>query len=378
MAINIIHVSNLTFSGSWFERLVLTLHDRKISQNLVTLNAAELKFTSARPKDLEIYSPRSPVRLLRYVEALFLIRNAKIKGKQNFLFAQGHEEAIVSSIAAKLLGIEFGLVHHVQPLFFRELMGRKPLKGFIHHALYKFYIRRASLIQSLSLDVTESLLRIGVHPKKILPLPHGIDFEVFREKILESNPLILSSDNFPIILMVGRLSWEKNYTLAIESFRELASEFKKAKLLIAGIGPMEAELRELVDQYFLEEKVQFLGYVSNVPRLMVDADALLHLSLTESYGQIYIEASLADLPIISFPVGMAQELKNLNCSEIEILDSRDPIVIARIIGSLCNKSLSRRQKRKLDPEQFSMHSEENVLQNMANYLEDFGQPKYDL
>ena len=377
MAINIIHVSNLTFGGSWFERLILTLHQRKISQNLITLNAEEIKFASPCPEDLEIYSPRSTLRLLRYVEALILIRNAKIKGKQNFLFAQGHEEAIVSSIAAKLLGIEFGLVHHVQPLFFQELMGRQPLKGFIHHTLYKLYIRRASLIQSLSLDVTESLLNIGVHPKKILPLPHGINFEIFSEKIIESNSLIQRSDNFPVILMVGRLSWEKNYVLAIEIFRALASEFKKAKLLIAGIGPMEAELRELVNQYFLEQKVQFLGHVSNVPRLMVEADVLLHLSMTESYGQIYIEAALADLPIVSFPVGMAQELKNLNSPEIEILDSRDPIAISRIIGSLCNGSLPNRQKRKLDPEQFSMHNEKNVLQGIANYLEDFGQAQYD-
>jgi glycosyltransferase involved in cell wall biosynthesis len=140
---------------------------------------------------------------------------------------------------------------------------------------------------------------------------------------------------------------------------------------------MNSQLRELVNKYFLEQKVEFLGHVSNVPRLMVEADALLHLSVTESYGQIYIEASLADLPIISFPVGMAQELKNLNCSEIEILDSRDPIVIARIIGSLCNKSLSNRQKRKINPEQFSIHNEKNVLQSMANYLEDFGQPQHD-
>jgi glycosyltransferase involved in cell wall biosynthesis len=374
MVINIIHVSNLTFSGSWFERLVLTLHERKISQNLVTLNSEEVMFASARPKDMEIYSPRSGLRLIRYVEALILIRKAKIKGKQNFLFAQGHEEAVVCSIAAKLLRIEFGLVHHVQPSFFPELIRKKPLKGFIHYALYKFYIRRASLTQSLSSDVTETLIGIGVQPNKIVSLPHGINFEIFGEKNLESEPLYQRPDNFPVILMVGRLSWEKNYALALESFKELTSEFKNAKLLIAGIGPMDAELRELVKEYLLEQKVEFLGYVSNVPRLMVEADVLLHLSLSESYGQIYIEASLADLPIISFPVGVLQELQRLNVSEIEILNSKDPTVIARVIGSLCKESLFNRKKHKLDPELFAIHNEKNVFRNMANYLEDFGQP----
>ncbi len=373
MAVNIIHISKLTFNGSWFERLVLTLHDRKISQNIVTLNSHEIFFSATRPKDIQIYSPKNSLKIFRLIEVLFLVHQGKNKEKQNFLFAQGHEEAIVCLIAAKLLGIEFGLVHHVQPLFFPELMKTKPFKGFVHYTLYKLYIRRASLIQSLSSDVTESLLRIGVNPDKIIPLPLGINFEIFYEKFSESKAFIEKSDSFPVILMVGRLSWEKNYKLAIDSFREFTSKFKNAKLLIAGIGPLDSELRELVNKYSLEQKVQFLGHVSNVPRLMAQADFLLHLSLSESYGQIYIEASLADLPIITFPVGIVRELKSTVFSEIEIVTSKDPANIARIMGSFCEKSLSSREKHKQDPAMFAFHNEKNVLREIASYLEDFGE-----
>jgi glycosyltransferase involved in cell wall biosynthesis len=373
MGLSIIHVSNLSLNGSWFEKLVLTLHQRDISQNLITLNSSEVIFSSGIPEDMKIYSPKSSFRILRYVKVISLIRMATSKRKQNFLFAQGHEEAIVCSVAARILGIEFGLVHHVQPLFFPELMHRKRLKGLIHYELYKYYIRRASLIQSLSLDVTESLTRLGVHSNKIVCLAHGIDFEEFAEKITESKSTSRKLDHFPILLMVGRLSWEKNYPLALESFRRLNSEFKNAKLLIAGIGPMDTQLREMVNQYNLEKEVEFLGYVSNIPGLMIEADALLHLSLSESYGQIYVEACLADLPIISYPVGIIKELKDMNIPEITILSSKDPAVIAANIASLSENTLIGRKKHGFNPQPYAIHDERYVLQSIAKYLEDFGQ-----
>ena len=137
---------------------------------------------------------------------------------------------------------------------------------------------------------------------------------------------------------------------------------------------MEGELRELANQYGLGHKVEFLGFVSNVPRLMLEADALLHLSLSESYGQIYIEAALVDLPVISFPVGVIQELKDLNDLEITILDSKDSIVIAETMSSLSKNVLPTRSKRPYNPQQFALHDERNVLQSMAKYLEDYGLP----
>jgi glycosyltransferase involved in cell wall biosynthesis len=307
------------------------------------------------------------------VEVISLIRRASSTRKQNFLFAQGHEESIICAIAAKIFRIKFGLVHHVQPLFFPELMRRKRLKGYIHYELYKFYIRRASLIQSLSLDVTESLIRLGVCTNKIVRLAHGIDFEEFAEKITKSKSTSQKLDEFPILLMVGRLSWEKNYPLALESFRILHSEFKFAKLLIAGIGPMDNQLREMVKQYNLDQKVEFLGYVSNIPRLMIEADALLHLSLSESYGQAYIEACLADLPIISFSVGIVKELKDMNIPEITILKSKDPAEISLNIASLCENTLKDRKRQGFNPQPYAIHDERYVLHGIAKYLEDFGQ-----
>ena len=372
MRLNIIHVSNLSLNGSWFEKLVLTLYERNISQNLVTVNSSEVIFSSSNPENMKIYSPKSRFRILRYIEVIDFIRMARSNREQNFLFAQGHEESIICSIAARIFGLEFGLVHHVQPSFFPELMKRKRLRGFLHYELYKYYIRRASLIQSLSSNVTESLERLGVHQNKMVFLGHGIDFEEFAEKVAHSMPSLRNSANFPILLMVGRLSWEKNHILALESFKQLCVRSEKAMLVIAGVGPMNEELNEFVRKNNLEKKVEFLGYVSNVPKLMLEADALLHMSMSESYGQIYLEACLVDLPVISYPVGIINELKNMNNPEIAILNSKEPAVVAANIASLCENTLKGRKKHGFNPQPYAIHDERYVLQGIAEYLEDLG------
>ena len=372
MELNIIHVSNLSLDGSWFEKLLQTLNQKNTAQSLVTLNSSKVIFSSGIPADMKIYSPKRNLKIVRYFEVLRLIRIARTKGRQNFLFAQGHEEAIVCSIAARILGLEFGLVHHMQPLFFQELMHRKPLKGFIHYELYKYYIRHAYLIQSLSSNVTESLEKLNVHSNRIVRLAHGVNFEEVGEKVAHSMPSLRNSNNFPTLLMVGRLSWEKNYILALESFKLLNAEYENAKLIIAGVGPMKDELKEFASKNNLEEKIEFLGYVSNIPKLMIGADVLLHMSLTESYGQIYLEACLVDLPIISYPVGIIRELKDMNIPEVTILNSKNPGVIATNIASCCESTLKGRKKREFNPEPFAIHNEDYVFQKMAKFLEDFG------
>jgi glycosyltransferase involved in cell wall biosynthesis len=371
MELNVIHVSNLSLNGSWFEKLLLNLHKKNISQSLVTLNSSEMILSSGFPNNLKIYSPKRNFRILRYYEAIHLIRMAKSKGEQNFLFAQGHEEAIVCSIAARMFGIEFGLVHHVQPSFFPELMRRERIKGFIHYGFYKYYIRRATLIQSLSSNVTESLAKLNVNSQKIIPLAHGINFEGFAEKASLSIDSPRRFNDFPTLLMVGRLSWEKNYILALESFKQLCVEFQNAQLIIAGAGPMQEELKEFVRENNLEKRVEILGYVSNIPELMISADALLHPSLTESYGQIYLEACLVDLPIISYPVGVIKELKKMNIPEILILDSKDSMAIAREIAAFYEGTLKVRKKRGFNPQPYWIHNEKYVHEKLAEYLNEF-------
>lgn len=309
---------------SWLEHLFIHLQDQGFSQSLVTLQPTGKINDFLAGESINVFSQTSENRILGVVGAVKSIRKAQKSGSTNFLLLEGHNAAFAGALAARLLNLDFGIVHHNQPKYFELLREQSPIRGLIHQRIYNFYIKRANIVQSLSMEVTESLLALGCDPRKIVSVGHGIDFAKFQEDLTDETPQLQLKAGFPRILMVGRLAWEKNYFLALESFELLRESFPEAQLLIAGTGPLDADIESLVTQKNLVENVFLLGWVKNIPKLMVVSDALLHLSATESYGQVYIEACLANLPIFSLPTGIAIDLFEAENPLVHIIDSKSP------------------------------------------------------
>jgi 1,2-diacylglycerol 3-alpha-glucosyltransferase len=168
--------------------------------------------------------------------------------------------------------------------------------------------------------------------------------------------------------MVGRLAWEKNYTTAIEAMRLVCEEIPNAKLLIAGEGPQKEDLLKLVVKLELDSKVTFLGMVENIPALMNQSDALLHTSFTESYGQIYVEAALVDLSVISFPVGVASDAKFSELAKLTLLSDYEPSTIARAIIQVLRESKIERRRFSENRDRFFMHDQEFIFPRVSQYL----------
>ena len=76
-------------------------------------------------------------------------------------------------------------------------------------------------------------------------------------------------------------------------------------LAIAGIGPDEAMLRELVLREGLSERVHFLGEVSqrDIPALLQVCDIFVRPSRSEGLGISFLEAMATGIPVIATRVG---------------------------------------------------------------------------
>lgn len=353
---------------SWLEHLFIHLQDQGFSQSLVTLQPrGEINVLLAEGS-INVFSQKNENRILGVLGALKSIRNAQKTGSTNFLLLEGHNAAFAGALAARLLNLDFGIVHHNQPKYFQLLREQSPFRGLIHQRIYKYYIRRANIVQSLSMEVTKSLLALGCDARKIVSVGHGVDFAKFQEDLTDETPQLQLKAEFPRILMVGRLAWEKNYFLALESFELLRQTFPKAQLLIAGTGPLHADIESFVIQKNLAENVFLLGWVKNIPKLMVVSDALLHLSVTESYGQVYIESCLANLPIFSFPTGIAIDLFEVEDPLVHIIDSESPKDI-----NIQMKDFFIGREDDLKPvapvfDEYRKHDQAVVFQEMADYL----------
>lgn len=77
------------------------------------------------------------------------------------------------------------------------------------------------------------------------------------------------------------------------------------RLQIAGNGPLESKLKNLVRQLHLEERVQFLGNLSHeeLPKYLWQSDGFCRPSLSEGLGNAFLEAMAAGLPVVATPVG---------------------------------------------------------------------------
>lgn len=110
------------------------------------------------------------------------------------------------------------------------------------------------------------------------------------------------------VLNVGRLSPEKGQRLLLEAFAAVARERPDLRLLIAGTGPLEADLRALARALGVETQVEFLGYVDDMPALYARTDLVVQSSFTEGLPNVILEAAFLKVPILATRVGGTDEV----------------------------------------------------------------------
>jgi glycosyltransferase involved in cell wall biosynthesis len=107
-------------------------------------------------------------------------------------------------------------------------------------------------------------------------------------------------------LSVGRLETEKNPLLLADVLAGLRARDPRWRLVVAGEGPMRAELEERLASLGVADGADLLGYVpvdAGLHELYRSADFFLHVSWTEGLPQVLFEAFAARLPIVATAVG---------------------------------------------------------------------------
>jgi glycosyltransferase involved in cell wall biosynthesis len=100
------------------------------------------------------------------------------------------------------------------------------------------------------------------------------------------------------ILSVGRLDALKRLDKLIRAFANLPSGIK---CLIAGQGPLQEELEEIIEKQNLKDRVSLLGFVSEeeLVKLYANCFAVYFAPTDEDYGYITVESFLAHKPVIT-------------------------------------------------------------------------------
>ncbi|MDQ1569816.1 MAG: CDP-glycerol glycerophosphotransferase [Actinomycetota bacterium] len=104
---------------------------------------------------------------------------------------------------------------------------------------------------------------------------------------------------------VGRISPEKNHRRLIEAFALLQKVRAESRLVIVGDGPLNEQLRKLVDTLGLTNSIIFTGQQLNPYAIMAAADCFVMSSDYEGQPMVILEALVLGLPVVTVAFGSA-------------------------------------------------------------------------
>lgn len=160
---------------------------------------------------------------------------------------------------------------------------------------WRLALRRADILTAISTYLLERGRKLGFRGKGVL-IPNGIDIKKF------ANYTPRSIGKEIVLITTSRLSPKNGVGDIISAMKLLPEEIK---LKIAGTGALEPKLKSQVRRLELENRVEFLGFVSqtDLPNLLHAADIFIRPSHSEGQGISFIEAMAASLPVVATPVG---------------------------------------------------------------------------
>jgi glycosyltransferase involved in cell wall biosynthesis len=144
----------------------------------------------------------------------------------------------------------------------------------------------------------DALLHEGIHPAKISVGFNAVDVERINAETKAERERHPRTDDDLRLLVVGQLVERKNVGEAIKALREPGLD--RVSLTIVGIGPLETQLKKMVVDLGLTDRVRLVGYVpiADLPQIFAEHDVLVHPALQEVWGLVVNEALAAGLQAI--------------------------------------------------------------------------------
>jgi glycosyltransferase involved in cell wall biosynthesis len=174
-------------------------------------------------------------------------------------------------------------------------------------------IERCHGVIARSGDLAKRLASAGAESAKLHTIYNGVHTDVFHPgDPTEARRELGLDPTANVFLFVGNFLPVKNPALLVRAFAEYrkASAGTTSVLLMAGKGPMQAEMKALAESLGIAASVRQTGPLTSVQiaRHMAAADALCLSSVNEGLPNVILEAMACGLPVLSTKVGGIAEV----------------------------------------------------------------------
>jgi glycogen(starch) synthase len=253
--------------------------------------------------------------------------------------------------AAEALRDRFGLpwtvtVHATEYGRHQGWVRRRPQSTI--HAAERRMVRRADTVITCSQYMRSHVADVFAVPEgDITAIPNGLDpadlepgvedLAAFRARYAEPGDRL--------VLLVGRLVYEKGFHLALDALAEVLRSQGRVRFVVAGTGTAEAELRRQARELGLLRHGTFLGWVGDdrLHALYRVADLCLVPSIYEPFGLVALEAMASGCLCVVADTGGLREVVPEDGIAGRRFPARDAEALAEILDQVLSDDDGRRQ-----------------------------------
>jgi glycogen synthase len=150
-----------------------------------------------------------------------------------------------------------------------------------------------------------------IDERRVAVIPNGIDPGDLRPVgDLEALRAEFAAPHEKLVLLVGRLVYEKGFQLALDALPGVIERVENVRFLVAGSGTHERELKAQAQRLGLSENGVFLGWIGDdaLHSLYRIADLCVVPSIYEPFGLVALEAMASGCPCIVADTGGLREV----------------------------------------------------------------------
>jgi glycogen(starch) synthase len=308
----------------------LARHVRKLSENLVRQDVEVHVLTrgmeeSPAEEEVEgvivhrVREPRRPRELgefvtwIEHMNADMLAAGVELGDRYSFDITHGHDwlVAVAGDHLANRFRCPFVVTIHATEYGRHQGWVDKHPQSHIH-GVETWMANRAERVITCSAYMREHVADVyGLGEERIAVIPNGIDpTDLVPVDDLDALRARFARPDERLVLLVGRLVYEKGFQIALEALPGLIERLGDVRFLVAGSGTAEQELREQASALGLDRHGMFLGWIGDdvLHSLYRISDLTVVPSIYEPFGLVALEAMASGCPCLVADTGGLREV----------------------------------------------------------------------
>ena len=308
----------------------LARHVRKLAENLVAQDVEVHVLARGREESpaeeemdgVTIHRVREPERprdlgefvtWIEHMNSDMLAAGVEVGDRHSFDVVHGHDWLVANAgdHLAKRFRCPLVVTIHATEYGRHQGWVDKHPQSYIH-GVERWMANRAERVITCSAYMREHVADIyGLEEERISVIPNGIDpTELVPVDDLDALRCRFAKPDEQLVLLVGRLVYEKGFQLALEALPGLIERLGKVRFIVAGSGTAEADLKAQASELGLDPYGTFLGWIGDdlLHSLYRIADLTVVPSLYEPFGLVALEAMASGCPCIVADTGGLREI----------------------------------------------------------------------